>query len=70
MLPRSPGPPLPDVPLHKALTYLPEIRTHYDPPLWAHVDPDVDRVDLEAWDEVTVDPSVVGLSGGAPGSDY
>ena len=63
-------PPLLDVCLHKALTCLLEVRTHFDPPLWAHVDPDADRTDLEAWDEVSVDPSIVWLSGDAPDGDY
>ena len=53
------GAPLLDVCFHKALTYLLEIRTHCDAPLWAHVDPDVDRADLKEWDGINVDPSVV-----------
>ena len=45
-------PPILDVRFHKTLTYLLKIHTHYGAPLWVHVDQDIDRADLEDWDEV------------------
>ena len=64
------GPPVLDVPLHKALTYFLEIQTHYGAPLWAGANRGFNGADLDAWDEPDVLPCAVWLPGEAPASDY